>query len=1091
MSGSTSKSAIVALLAGTATAALLAVPAAAQDGAEAPVVTPAPAEADEAIEGEPIIVTGSRIARRDYESDSPIVTVSNELIENTANVSLDQALDKLPQFVAGQNQATSATDFQPNPTSSPGIATVNLRGLGANRTLVLLDGRRTQPANAALLVDLNTIPKAALDGVEVITGGAGATYGADAVAGVVNFKLKRNFNGLTIDGQAGITGEGDGHQYEVSALIGSDFADGRGNAMVGVGYAQRGAVEATDRDFFNEQFFDPDSNVVGTFPQFFGFQFAPAANNTAIYPRLNATVPQAAIDAAFAGTPGYVPGDVRAQSSVYLFFNPSPTGNSTVFSNVRGQVSNLRTPGYTGNAGYPLHRYINIRNAAGTVIGQDLVNNQAAGYISLPMERYSLFANAYYDVTPSITAYLQGNFNQIKTETKGANSSASYLQWGTAVPFDAATCGAAVNHLVPTQFCNILRARTAVVAGQTVSAANDPWELVQPLIGSAAVMTRNTNTSFELLAGLRGDLGLGDWTFDVFGSHGSTSQQVLLDNVIDQARLQAVISAPNYGLNYVAQNFRLGTDAKCTSGINPFTQNTVSQDCLDIISANIKNLTTLTQQQLEANFQGTLLELPAGPLQLAFGADYRRNSYVFDPDDGFSGNNVNTNPIGLFVTKPTAGEVSVKEVYGEALIPVLNDLPFIQQLDVNLGYRLSDYNTAGSVSTWKATANWDATDFLTFRGGYQVANRAPNVAELFTPGTFSTVQWPDADPCSTLTFASYGNVASNPNRQQVINLCNRLPGMPANSTLVNSTFFSPNFNPIQPLGRDQTIGNLNLTPEEARTFTAGVVLRTPGMTSVGRFALTVDYYNIRIEKAIAPATSQYVYQECFNATGSNPNYDPNNEFCQLILRRPNDGGWVSTTAQYRNLGLVSTAGVDAVLDWAIPVPGLLGAEEGTFGINVNFTYLDKYEFQLTETSPVLDYANSSGTVNVLTPPFGSQFRWKTFTTASYNFGPGSIALSWRHLPKTRNVAKVLNPAATQEDTPAYDWFAVNARIEVMDSLELRMGIDNLFDRKPPRVGVNTLTTGRVGAYNSASGQTDPGAYDVVGRTFFVGATLEM
>jgi outer membrane receptor protein involved in Fe transport len=1054
-------------------------PAAGQEAPPAPV-TPAPADAVDAVEGEPIVVTGSRIARRDYESDSPIVTVSQEALENTAAISLDQALEKLPQFVAGQNQATSAADFQPNPTSSPGISTVNLRGLGANRTLVLLDGRRTQPANAALLVDINTIPKAALDGVEIITGGAGATYGADAVAGVVNFKLKRNFTGVTLDAQVGTTERLDGQQYEASALVGADFADGLGNAMVGLSIARRGEVEATERTFFREQFFDPDSNVVGTFPQFFGYQFAPAANNTAIYPRLNNPPTQAAIDAAFAGVPGYVPGDVRTASSVYLFFNPSASGNSTVFSNVRGQVSNITAPGFTGTAGYPVHRYINIRDAAGTVIGRDLVNNQAAGYISLPLERYSLFANAYYDVTPDITAYVQGNFNQIKTETQAANSTASYLQWGTAVPFDAATCGAAVSHPVPTSLCNVLRSRPA---------PNDPWELVQPLLGAASVMTRNTNTSYEMLAGLRGNLTtFGDWTYDVFVSHGSTQQQVLLDNVIDQSRLQALVSAPNFGVNYVAQNFRLGTDARCTSGVNPFTQVPLSQDCIDIISANIKNLTTLTQNQIEANFQGTLLELPAGPLQMALGANYRDNSYKFDPDDGFSGNNVNTNPIGLFVTKPTEGKVSVKEAYAEALIPILRDLPLIEEFDINAGYRFSDYNTAGGVSTWKVTGNWEVTDFLSARGGYQVANRAPNVAELFTPGTFSTVAWPDADPCATTTFASYGNVAANPNRQRVIDLCNQLPGMPAGSTLVNSTFFSPNFNPIQPLGRDQTIGNVNLSPEEARTITAGIVLRTPGMTPYGRFALTVDYYNIKIDKAIAPATSQYVYQECFNATGSNPNYDPTNEFCQLILRRPNDGGWVSTTAQYRNLGLVSTAGYDATLDWAIPAPGI-GGESGTFGINVNFTYLEKYEFQLTTTSPVQDYADSSGTVNVLTPPFGSQFRWKTFTTASYNFGPGSIALTWRHLPKTRNVAKVINPAATQEDTPAYDWFGLNARYELVDRVEIRMGVDNLFDRDPPRVGVNTQTTGRVGAYNTASGQTDPGAYDVLGRSYYLGANI--
>lgn len=1037
---------------------------------------------DEVEDDSLIIVTGSRIARRDYSSDSPIVTINEDFLNSSSAVSLDQSLNRMPQFVAGQNQTTSATDVQPNPTSSPGIATVNLRGLGANRTLVLLDGRRTQPANAALLVDINTIPRAAIESVEVITGGAGATYGADAVSGVVNFKLKRNFTGVTVDGMYGITQEGDGQQYELSALVGSNFADGRGNAMVGIGVAKRNGIAAVDRQFFNDQFSDPDAVTIGTFPQWYGYQMSPAANLSAIYPaRAGNNAPtQAAINAAFAGVPGYQAGDVTPSGSVNLFFNPSTTLNGvSLFSNVHGLRSNITAPGFgqTPDSGY---RYVNVRNAAGQVIAQDLQSNADQGLISLPLKRYSMFASAYYDLTDDVTFYVQGNFNETQTQTRDPQDSASYLQWGAAVPFDSATCGAAVNHAVPQVLCDVLRSRPG---------PNDPWEVVRPLNFLGPRSLDNTNTTYEMLAGVRGNLGVGDFTFDVFGSHGKTTQTVLFSGIADQARYQAIISAPNFGQNLVVQNFRLGTDARCTSGLNPFTQNAVSQDCIDIITSNLKTVTELVQNQLEANIQGTLAELPAGPLQVAIGGNYRENTYSFLPDDGINGNNIASSPIGLFDTKATSGKVDVREIYGEVLIPVLRDIPFIQAFDINAGYRYSDYNTAGGVSTWKVTGNWEVVDFLTLRGGYQRANRAPNVAELFTPGTFSTVAWPDYDPCATVTAATYGNVAANPQRQQVINLCNALPGMPANSTLVNATFFSPNFATNQAIGRDQTIGNVNLVPEQARTITAGLVLQTPGMTDFGRFALTVDYYNISIRQAIAPATSQYVYQQCFNADGqSNPTYTASNEFCQLILRRPNDGGWVSTTAQYRNLGLVSTAGVDATLDWAIAAPGI-GGDEGSFGINVNVTYLQKYDFQLTATSPVLDYSNSSGALNVLTPPYGSQFRYKTFTTASYDFGPGSLSLTWRHLPSARNVARVLNPTATQQDTPSYDWFGLNGRFEVMETVDFRFGVDNLFDTKPPRVGVNTQTTGRVGSYNSAAGLTDPGAYDVVGRSFYLGATL--
>ncbi|MBT2188339.1 TonB-dependent receptor domain-containing protein [Sphingobium nicotianae] len=1027
-----------------------------------------------------IIVTGSRISRRDYSSDSPIATVSSETLQNTSAVSIDQQLNKMPQFVAGANERTSATDVQPNPTSSPGIATANLRGLGPNRTLVLLDGRRTQPANASLAVDLNTIPKAALDGVEIITGGAGATYGADAVAGVVNFKLKRHFTGVAIDSQAGVTSRGDGQQYDASILVGSDFADDRGNAMLGIGWSKRDPVSAIDRSFFSDAFSDPDSATVASFPFFYGYQPANAANYSTNLPHLVNSPTQAAIDAAFAGVPGYVPGDVTAAGSTYLFFNPSQTlAGTTLFTNIHGLKSGIFAPGYKGSVSYPLTRTKNNRNAAGAITSRDLYPNGTEAYIALPLTRYSMFGNAYYDVTPDITVYVQGNFNQTNTKTRGAQPSAAYLQWGVSVPYDSATCGAASGHPVPGTLCNVLNSRPF---------KDDPWQLAQPLDFLGSITTDNTVYTYEVLTGLRGRLGLGDWTFDAFASHGRTSQEVLQGGVADQARYQALINSPNFGAGQIFQNFRLGTDAKCTSGLNPFTQGQVSQDCIDIISANLKTTSSLTQNQAEADFQGTLLDLPAGPVKLALGADYRENRYVYRPDDGINGNNIVSSTVGLFDTKPVDGKVSVSEFYAEILVPVLKDLPFVKSLDLDAGYRHSNYNTAGGVSTWKVTGNWKVNDIATLRGGYQRASRAPNVAELFQPGIFSTVTWTEYDPCSNTHTGGYGNTASNPNRQKVIDLCNALPGMPG--PVVN-TAFTGNFTFNFGLGRDQTLGNPDLKPEEASTITGGLVLQTPGMTPVGRFQLTVDYYNIKIAGAIAPATTQFVYQQCFNADGaSNPSYDPKNAFCQLILRRAPDGGWASTTAKFLNFGKIATAGWDVTLNWAIPAPAM-GGEQGAFNASVNFNYLDKYEVQGTPNAPVYDYANSSSptsTTGLQNPPFGSQFRWKTFSTFGWDFGPGSLSLNWRHTPKTRNVARVTQPTATQSDTAAYDLFGLAGRVSIQRKFEVRFGIDNLFDRQPPRVGVNE-TTPVVGSYASASGVTDSGAYDVVGRSFYLGVKV--
>lgn len=210
---------------------------------------PAPDQATEEI-----TVTGSRIVRRDYSAQTPIVTVDKEAFENRMNIGVEATLNQLPQFsVAGSQSAISRaqTPF-PAATEAPGAATVNLRSLGLNRTLVLIDGKRVQPVNGLLVVDVNTIPTAAIDRVEVITGGAAAAYGADAIAGVVNFILRKDFSGFDLNARYGTTAEGDGYETSINALFGADLADGRGNVMVGADYSRREVILGKDRDWVVE-----------------------------------------------------------------------------------------------------------------------------------------------------------------------------------------------------------------------------------------------------------------------------------------------------------------------------------------------------------------------------------------------------------------------------------------------------------------------------------------------------------------------------------------------------------------------------------------------------------------------------------------------------------------------------------------------------------------------------------------------------------------------------------------------------------------------------------------------------------------------
>lgn len=1006
-------------------------PAYAQDGA-------AEAAAEE-YDDDRIIVTGSRIQRRDTETDSPLVTVSAEFLQNSSSIAIDEQLKELPQFTGGQGGVSGATSVQALPTSSPGISTVNLRGLGSNRTLVLLDGRRMQPANASLVVDLNTIPRAAIAGVEVISGGAASTYGADAVAGVVNFQLKKNFNGVDIDAQYGVTERGDGQSLDLSALIGSDFADGRGNAIFGLNYSDRKVVFQRDIPFYEESYSDPDSSA-GRFISQPGYDLSPDRNNTTFtYSPAGGRPSQTVLDSVFA-TYGVGSGEVSS-SVAELYFNRGATYNDfSLFSSAAGAASGLAAPNYQGDL-YPEARIDSSGN---------LRPNATTGYAQLPIRRFSMFGHSYYDISDSITVYAQGLFSQSDVTTQ-STPGVSVMQWGAGIPFDSATCGAASDHLVPDDLCTVLSSR---------SNPDAPWELRQQMDFLGPQRLETSITTYEMMAGVRGELPFRDWNFDLFASHGRSEQNVTYHNFTDLDQYQALLLEPNFGENSSFFYPRTGLDGSCTSGLNPFIIQTVTQDCIDIISPELHTTTTFTQDQIELNLEGGILDLPAGEVRAALGAAYRENDFSYSPDSAFRSDNVTSLTVGVFSVLPASGSTDVREIYGEILVPVLADLPLIQELTLNAGARYSDYNTSGGVATWKLTGDWQVTDWLKIRGGYQYANRAPNIAELFQPGTYSTVGWGVHDPCSRLTLAEYGNVDANPDKVQVQNLCNAIAG----TTNVINDSYTGNLPFFFPLGRDFTVGNPDVESEIAKTWTIGGVARVP-TDGFGDFTLSIDYYNITVEGAIQAASTEFVYEQCFNADGtSNSGYDANNDFCQLIIRDSSTGFWLATRAEYQNLGSLATSGIDASLDWSIPAPGI-GGDEGAVFINLAFNWLEKFEVQATPDGAVTNYTGTDG--------YGAQFDWRLNTTVGYDFGPGSLSLNWRHRPSLDD------DAGTALPVEAYDIFDLSARYQLSDTFELRSGVDNLFDVDPPRVGV-------IPGVNSASGSTDTSAYDILGRRFYVG-----
>ncbi|HEU4663419.1 MAG TPA: TonB-dependent receptor plug domain-containing protein, partial [Dokdonella sp.] len=717
----------------------------AQTESTGPNEAAAPEQSSEVAE---VLVTGSRIARRDFEANSPITTVQQDLLQQTSSFALESKLLQLPQFSGATNSQFATGYF------NSGAATLNLRNLGDNRNLVLLDGRRLQPSTAALAIDINTIPAALIDGIEVITGGASAAYGADAVSGVVNFKLKHKFQGFQLDGSYGSSERGDNRIVDISATMGGNFAEDRGNAIVALTYADRGEVRNRDIDFLQDGF------RVGAVPASSSFLSSGYYNPIANLPS------QAALDAYF-GQFGAAPGAVTRATQIG--FN---NDQQSLFNITGANIYNYQNPLF------PRYAIDSYTNPASKTVKQ---NFSADTLASLPLTRYSAFGTATYDVTDDIQFFSQLIYTRYNSTTVGGAPVAANT-WRVDIPRDAA-------HPVPAAFAALLDSRDQ---------PNDPWAFNKDLTFMGLGQVEHTNDVFQFLTGVRGTIPSTDITWELYGAHGETQ---LVDKGVSGfaslVRYRELMTAPNYGANYKGQ---YGT---CTSGINPFGEQNgvgagqfgdpslpqVSADCIDYLNPYWTNTTKLNQDIVELTTQGKLVDLPAGEARFALGADYRSNSVSSKPDTAFAPDaGYFADIIGQFGVLPVSGSNNVKEVYGELLLPLLQDLPAVKKLELDLGYRYSDYNHAGGASAYKADINWMIASPVRIRAGYQRAVRAPNVVEQFGPPTL--VFDSAVDACQSNVSASYANIPSNPNRAQVQALCRTLmaAGAPPITDPVNDPY---------------------------------------------------------------------------------------------------------------------------------------------------------------------------------------------------------------------------------------------------------------------------------------------------------------
>jgi outer membrane receptor protein involved in Fe transport len=630
--------------------------------------------------------------------------------------------------------------------------------------------------------------------------------------------------------------------------------------------------------------------------------------------------------------------------------------------------------------------------------------------------------------------------------------------------------------------------------------------------------------TYNLTAGFEGKIPGTDWTWEAFVTHGESSTFARQTGIYSLERTQTVLSSPAFGAGFnVKGNAESGgfgaSTGTCTSGLNFYNPPVggYSNNCLEAISADLKNRSKMRQTIAEVNLQGGLFDLPAGQLRFALGASYRELKYEFINDTlTTQGRSFLDQALGIYPSGNAFGFIRVKELYGELLVPILKDIPFIQELNLEIGGRISNYNTTGTSYTYKILGDWEATPWLRFRGGYNRAERAPNIGELFLAASQTFAGDNAGDVCSR---GNPNTFSANPLRNsggaagataveaacRVLMLASGNPQAPTTYYAATQSTAGGGF------AFPTTVGNPNLIPEKADTWTAGVVIQSPLSSGpLSRLRLSVDWYDITIKDAIGVQNPGAISRACFD-TAFNPaiaggNYDPvtgtpnaaafaavaGSQYCQL-LNRTQTGNTGNVLTTYSNTGFVHLSGIDTQLDWSYKVgPGMLS-------LNTLLNYQLKFESSALypQIAPV-DYVGTTGTGdNGLNQ---GTFEYRLLTTDGYSVGPFRASLQWQYYPKLEDSGQATTTGGTPNVAPypAYSLFNLSGTWQLTDDIGLRLGVDNLLNQAPPLGGFNpniptgtycTATTAQCTIGSTRGGAYNGQFYDTNGRRFYVGANV--
>ncbi|MFN3818098.1 TonB-dependent receptor domain-containing protein [Blastomonas sp.] len=983
-----------------------------------------------------IVVTGSRIERPNLSSPSPVTSITIADLPSGGDVSLGDALNELPALRSTFSQSNS-TRF----IGTAGLNLLDLRGLGTNRTLVVVNGRRhiTSQPGVPTSVDINTIPTDLVERVDIGTGGNAAVYGADAVAGVVNFILKRDFEGITLRTQGGISSQKDRGSYFASLTAGQNFSEGRGNVAVNMEYSFQNDLYYTDRDrqygaFSGRNQFQLTENTIGE----------PAAgngipDNTFLRGIRNITISEGGLYTSACPAASAATAARRALNCNGLLGNTGQAlGYTFVFMPDGTLARNEPTQDF---------RTVGSGNSQGG-LGSTL---RLTGQLNPQLERIAVNSLARYEFSEAFGVFLESKYVRINAIQEGQ----------------------------PTFFNNTFSINNPFLTAQ----ARDT--LVQSLAPGATTFTAqrfnvdfggrgedHQRETFRIVGGIEGTFN-NDWKYEVALNYGRLETFYRTEGNLHRTRYANSINAVRNAAGQIvcginADASTANDDPSCVP-VNLFGNGQPSQAALNyfiVDSTRQQNAEQINATAFVSGNLGQLFELPGGPISFAIGGEHRNES-AFSAFDAQTRSGVTfLNAIPVF----DPPRLKSYEGFGEIRIPILADMPFFHELSLEGAGRIADYNigNSGTIYTYNVSGVWAPVPDLRIRGSYARSVRIPTQTDLFAEPSQTFLNGL-VDPCSQ------NNINNNPNR---VRNC-AAAGVPVTEVVGGVTVPFTNV-PASGI-RGLNGSNANLSEERSTSYTAGFVAQPrfiPGLT------LSVDYYNITIDNVIFSLGAQTIINQCYD----NPS-GINNPFCDAVFRRP-DGTFRGQENRVVGGGTVSypVAPTDASF-----LSGPFNfAKQKTSGIDADISYTVTDGSTRLNLRGVVSYViRRDNFTDINDPSFRDQVlfelgdpRWAGTFSADLDFGAFDIGYRMRYIDKQsigtiESVRTIQGRPPTNPDQFPRDFYPrvvyhnIRAGVDIDNRFRFYGGIDNLTDRQPP-LGLDGTTVGS-------------GTFDNVGRFFYVGA----